>query len=632
MNRKVLLIEPNYKNKYPPMGLMKLATYYRTVGDDVRFYKGDMRSFAVELICDDLINHLSIIFPEVFWKDYYPTLFNFIKIGKYAILEEIEDPIFQDEAVLDAIKAYRKKYKDKEYFTNPRFDKVGITTLFTFYWDITIDTINFAKQLCKKPEDVMIGGIMSSLLPTEVYEATGIEPFVGLLNHPGDIDEGNNLIIDELPLDYSILEEIDYVYPANNAYFAYMTRGCVNKCKFCAVPKLEPQYCDYINLRQRIQHTDERFGARKDLLLLDNNVLASKYYNQIINEIRDCGFGVGATYTPPNEYEIMINNLKDSYNDRAYIRKAISIYREIMAKLKDSAEKTELYLALETAHCLYYYTASKEDILGLDEYVRPLYEKTHKPSKRKRIVDFNQGIDSRLITEANMKKLSEVNIQPLRIAFDHWNLRDIYEKSVRIAVKSGIKSLSNYLLYNFEDKPEELYYRLRLNVDLCEELGASIYSFPMKYHPINDKEFFMNRDYIGKHWNRKFIRAVQAVLNSTKGKIGRGVDFFEEAFGRDIDEFIKILWMPETFIIYRRIYDADLRSRLFGKYTTVTMQDCDLANEWWEKFRSLPPQKLELAKSIIALNKFKSDDISCNDKEILEVLSYYTITRDEAEA
>ena len=370
--------------------------------------KGDMRSFAVELICDDLINHLSIIFPEVFWKDYYPTLFNFIKIGKYAILEEIEDPIFQDEAVLDAIKAYRKKYKDKEYFTNPRFDKVGITTLFTFYWDITIDTINFAKQLCKKPEDVMIGGIMSSLLPTEVYEATGIEPFVGLLNHPGDIDEGNNLVIDELPLDYSILEEIDYVYPANNAYFAYMTRGCVNKCKFCAVPKLEPQYCDYINLRQRIQHTDERFGARKDLLLLDNNVLASKYYNQIINEIRDCGFGVGATYTPPNEYEIMINNLKDSYNDRAYIRKAISIYREIMAKLKDSAEKTELYLALETAHCLYYYTASKEDILGLDEYVRPLYEKTHKPSKRKRIVDFNQGIDSRLITEANIPALQTV--------------------------------------------------------------------------------------------------------------------------------------------------------------------------------------------------------------------------------
>lgn len=626
MNRKVLLIEPNYKNKYPPMGIMKLATYYRMVGDDVRFYKGDMRSLAVELICDDLINHLSIILPEIFWKDYYPTLFEFIKLGKYSILD---DPVFEDEIVLDAVKEYRKKYKDKEYFSKPRFDKVGITTLFTFYWDITIDTINFAKQLCKNQDDVMVGGIMSSLLPKEVEEATGIKPFIGLLNNPGDIDSDNDIIIDELPLDYSILEEIEYVYPANDAYFAYMTRGCVNKCKFCAVPKLEPQYCDYINLKKRIEFTDKRFGARKNLLLLDNNVLASKCYNQIIDEINECGFGSGATYVPPNEYEVTINNLRDSYNDRAYIRKAISIYKEILGKLNDEDKKTEMYLKLEEAHCLYYYTASKEGILRLDEYIRPLYEKTHKCLKRKRIVDFNQGIDSRLITEKNMDKLAEINISPLRIAFDHWNLKDTYEKSIRKAVGSGIKSLSNYLLYNFEDKPEELYHRLRMNVDLCEELGASIYSFPMKYHPINDKEFFMNRDYIGKYWNRKFIRAVQAVLNSTKGKIGRGVEFFEEAFGRNVDEFMKILWMPETFIIYRRIYDEELRNRLAYKYATTTKYDCNLANDWWEKFNALDASQLERAKEIIALNKFKDGDYVCDDEKINEVLEYYKISRDE---
>ena len=50
---------------------------------------------------------------------------------------------------MEVVKEYRNKYKKKEYFTKPRFDKVGITTLFTFYWDITIKTINFAKQLCK---------------------------------------------------------------------------------------------------------------------------------------------------------------------------------------------------------------------------------------------------------------------------------------------------------------------------------------------------------------------------------------------------------------------------------------------------------------------------------------------------
>jgi hypothetical protein len=611
------------------MGIMKIATYYRLKGDDVRFYKGDMKSFAVQLICEDLMEHLEIVYPEIFWKDFYPALFQFIKIGRYSILEEYD--IFKSDDVLDIVKEFRKRFRDKEYFSKPRFDKVGITTLFTFYWDITIDTINFAKQLCKSKNDVMVGGIMSTLLPNEVYEATGIHPHEGLLDKPGAIDPGDNLIIDRLPLDYSILEEIDYVYPASNAYFAYMTRGCVNKCKFCAVPRLEPEYCDYISLKEQIKITNERFGTQRDLLLLDNNVLASKCYEQIIDEIKECGFEKGATYTAPNEYEITIRNLKESYNNRAYIRKAVKIYKDLIDRLKDEKEKTELYTLLEEKHCLYYYTASRDAILELDDVVRPLYEKTHKPSRKKRIVDFNQGIDSRLITASNMNKLSEVNIFPLRIAFDHWKLHDVYEKSVRTAVKSGIRNLSNYLLYNFEDKPEELYYRLEMNVKLCEELDASIYSFPMKYHPINDPEFFKNRDYIGKYWNRKFIRAVQAVLNSTKGKIGRGKEFFEEAFGSDVNEFQKILWMPETFIIYRRQYDANLREKLAERYTNHSDKDCDLTNEWWYKFNALPSEKLKHAKAIIALNKFKEGDYQCDDEEIEEVLWYYKTTRDDAE-
>lgn len=52
----------------------------------------------------------------------------------------------------------------------------------------------------------------------------------------------------------------------------------------------------------------------------------------------------------------------------------------------------------------------------------------------------------------------------------------------------------------------------------------------MKYHPIRrtedmDEDYSHNRDYIGKYWNRKYIRAIQAVLNSTKGKIGKGTSF-----------------------------------------------------------------------------------------------------------
>ena len=90
--------------------------------------------------------------------------------------------------------------------------------------------------------------------------------------------------------------------------------------------------------------------------------------------------------------------------------------------------------------------------------------------------------------------------------------------------------------------------------------------------------------------------------------------------------------MPETFIIYRRIYDADLRARLADRYTTITKHDCDLTTEWWNKFKSLSPEKLEKAKTIIALNKFKDDDYICNDKEVNDVLAYYKITRDDTES
>ena len=36
----ILLIEPNYHNKYPPLGLMKLSTFHKSRGDKIYFFKG----------------------------------------------------------------------------------------------------------------------------------------------------------------------------------------------------------------------------------------------------------------------------------------------------------------------------------------------------------------------------------------------------------------------------------------------------------------------------------------------------------------------------------------------------------------------------------------------------------------
>lgn len=601
MNQKILLIEPNYKNKYPPMSLMKLATYYRRRGDDIRFYKGNLRVFAAQLLCEEFLSNAND--PKL--GKHSPVLIQHIMTGKVAPLNTIPDFKGSEKEVL--LKDCRIKFRENQF---PKFDIVGVTTLFTFYWRETINTINYAKNFCSDGGRMLVGGISASILPEKILKETGIEPICGLLNKPGILDSDSTDIIDELPLDYSILEEIEYSYPANNAYLAYMTRGCPRKCTFCAVPLLEPKYIDYIGLKEQIDKTTKQFGPKKDLLLMDNNVFASKSFHKIIDEIKDCGFEKGAMFRPDNEYEISMNNLSVGYNVRAYKKKLIRLYDRLSEKLTE-VEQAEFYLNREKRNLLYLETASLDELFAFDEIARPLYNKHFKRLKRMRYIDFNQGVDARLVTDEKIKKLAEINIRPLRIAFDHYSMKNTYISAIRIAAKHGIKDLSNYLLYNFEDEPDELYYRMKINIDLCEELGVTIYSFPMKYHPISDAKFYNNREYIGKQWNRKFIRSIQAVLNATKGKIGRGKTFFEEAFGKNIEEFHKILWMPEAFIIHRFKYKDNLTA------------------EWWNKYNLLDLLQLEKLHAIVAMNIFDDISIATGDAEVDKVLRYYQVRRDK---
>lgn len=605
--RKVLLVEPNYKNKYPPMGLMKIAKYYRDRGDDVTFFKGDLHDLVIDNAYEDLLKQLYANDESIFWEEYKPKICQYIRKGTKDTLNEI--PLANTNIVIqELLKYYRRFYRNQEYFKeeNRIYDRVGITTLFTFHWDITIDTINFAKKLCKNEKDVMIGGVMASILPDRVEAATGIKPFVGTLSKPGQLDPDSDVIVDILPLDYSILEEIDYEYPESDGYLAYMTRGCINRCSFCAVPKIEPEYQEHLPITKQIEKTNEVFGGKKNLLLLDNNVLASSKFDEIIDEIKSVGFTNDGVYEEPNKFEIAIKNIKNNYNVRGYVKSIVKQYRKLIERYGESIQ--EIYELLEKNHLLKEYTAKADKILETYDELRPHFERFYTRKGKKRYVDFNQGIDARLITDENMKKMAEIPIRPVRIAFDHWSQHETYVKAIRSAVKNGHVSLSNYVLYNYTDEPIELYWRLKLNVELCEELGVSIYSFPMKYHPIEDPKYFSNRDYIGPKWNRKYIRTIQAILNSTKGKVGKGKVFFEKAFGKDEDEFKKLLLMPEALIIYRLDYEK-----------------AGITDQWWEKYSSLSDKQKELIHPIIFNNDFKHYEEIIDDAACLDVLSYYRL-------
>ena len=609
MNRKVLLLEPNYKNKFPPIGLMKLATYFKLRGDDVVFYKGDMKDFLINDITNDCVEKLKQLDGSINWKLRADRIATFIKYRKKSDLDKIglED---SEYAILlyPWLEHFKNFYHKKEYIKHPKWDWVGVTTLFTFYWNITIETIEFAKLLVKDKKNLMIGGVLASIQPKEIEAATGIKPHCGTLHTPyKDIDEDNPYIIDELPLDYSILDEIDYEYPDSGAFYSYSTRGCIRHCAFCAVPILEPQYQSYLPLKERIERTRRLYGDQQNLLLMDNNVLASENLAEIIEDIRSCGFTPGAKYIEPNQYNLAIRNLRLGMNDRAYIRKSWKLLKELneIKSLNEEA-RTFIYRIREENGLLHVNTCTKEALIRTYKDFAPYFEKKYAKQKgRLRYIDFNQGVDARLFNDERVSLLSRIPVTPLRIAFDDVKTEKAYTKALTMSVNAGMKDFSNYLLYNFKDTPQDLYHRLRVNVDLCETLDVSIYSFPMKYHPIRN-EHSHDRDYIGEHWNRKYIRAVQAILNATKGKIGRGVSFFEKAFGRNEEEYMELLIMPETFLLFR----------FFFEYLGYTQQ-------WREAMSELTDAEREELYPIIFKNDFNHiDDLTDNEK-FRHILKFY---------
>lgn len=423
----VLLVEPRYKNKYPPLGLMKISAYHKDKGDNVIFVKG-----------------------------------------------------------------LKKRFKDQ------RWDRIYITTLFTFHWNTTINTIAYYINSVAERRNLYVGGILSTLLYDEIMAIENIRGFTilkGLLDKPGILGN-DDVVIDLITPDYEIVDKkynkyLDFEYKIRNSYIMSTTKGCIRKCRFCAVKTLEPDYLDYIDIKSQITEINNRYGPKRDLMLMDNNILASKSLEKIIEDLIDLGFG---------------------RNNKSYLG------------------ASRRYL---TRH-----------------------------------IDFNQGTDARLIDEYTISLLSKLEIKPLRIAFDHadeMNVK-IYMKAQRLAAHYGFKNLSNYVLFNYEDTPYELYYRLKVNIDLNEEflnegLKTKIWSFPMKYVPLNG-EFCKNRKFVGENWNEKLLRGIQCILNATHGVVGTQRKYFEHAFGCNYEEFILILYLPEKYIIKRNEFISN------GEYST----------------------------------------------------------------
>ena len=540
---RILLVEPNYKNKYPPIALMKLATYHRMRGDIVEFYKGEA-----------------------------------------------------------------------PYTTIISADRIYITSMFTFQFDITVKTIKHYMKY-KNSDSIFIGGIAVSLLTDKFVRETGASNvLVGLLTDSSVLGYGDHVNIDELPLDYDILDDIQYVYPAGDNYFIHTTRGCPRGCEFCAVRLLEPEFQTTNHVLKQIRQIDEKYGPKRNLMLMDNNILCSPQLEQIADDIVALGFDGTANYVRPNAFAM---NLAKIERRIALNVKYYHLIERTVAQIKEFSKRIVRYenVAKEfNEHYDYVFNAENklEALQQHKEYFVSVFDKYSSKTKMVRYVDCNQGIDARLINKKTIAQLAKLPIRPFRLAFDDIKDAEIFQSASRMAIDNGFTHFSNYMLYNWKDEPTDLWKRLNIAVTLYNQKeGLSGFSFPMKFAPINET----SRNFVGEKWSKKQLRAINVIINVTRGVVAKERDFFEEAFGKNEDEFLEILMMPDEIIRYRHIF-----------------RDNGILAMWLKAYRSLSEiQKNELVHIVSEMVENPSIlNLPCSEP-VKAILPYYSIRKSQVE-
>jgi hypothetical protein len=321
---------------------------------------------------------------------------------------------------------YYKKLKD-------HYDIIYLTTLFTYQAQFVIQSIQYYKNRFPDAR-IRVGGIMATLIPDYIKEKTGVEPHIGLLRGA-----------ENCAPDYSWFPNLRYS-------ITFTSRGCPNRCTFCAVRKHEPKFITKENWVDDIDIT------KRGIIFWDNNWLASPNFEKDVEKI-----------------------IK---------------FRKI----------------------------------GITQ------------------IDFNQGLDCRLMDEDKVKLLSQIKVNPLRLAFDNSSEDGHIQKAIKLAQKYGFKDISVYVLYNSEDNhdtPEYFYYR----INQITRLGG--WAYPMRYRPVTS----INGQYISDKWDKRLLRALKLSLMFyyTKGMITEKQEAFKKIYGGSAKEFKKRLY---------KIYESDrLRPR-----------------------------------------------------------------------
>ncbi len=307
----ILLVEPTYRSRYPPLGLLKLASFHRLRGDTVELVRG----------CKN------------------PS----------------REP-----------------------------DRIYVTSLFTWAWKPVWEAVKFFKEKFPNTE-LSLGGVYASILTDHARKSGADSVHIGVLSETENLMPAYDLV------------------PNWDASILFSSRGCNNRCTYCAVWRMEGS----LNSCKR-SIKSLIFPTHKRIIIWDNNFFQSPYWRQILNELAKIG----------------------------------------------------------------------------------------KP------VDFNQGLDARLLTEEAAKALSKVKSLCIRLSYDRAEMSKYVKQAVERLSANGIRRrrILVYTLYNFNDNPYDFYNR----VNDVLTWGAVVY--PMRYEPLDSLERWK---FVDKYWDAERLERVE---------------------------------------------------------------------------------------------------------------------------
>lgn len=116
-------------------------------------------------------------------------------------------------------------------------------------------------------------------------------------------------------------------------------------------------------------------------------------------------------------------------------------------------------------------------------------------------VDFNHGLDARLITLRIAKKLKKLRIKYVRMAYDLIDYKDKVENAIKKLKEAGYRGrdLFFYTLFNFNDTPEEFLQRHK------DIMNWGVVSYPMRFIPL---KALKKNQFVSKNWTSEELEMI----------------------------------------------------------------------------------------------------------------------------